>query len=165
MIYFEDLQVGAETDFGIVRGHSRGSARLRAQVRSAALSPIRRGGGQDALRPHRGERLAHGRNDHGRNCSSRRRAEQAGLGSPGIDELRWKKPVYPGDTLHVRGRILEKKPSRSRPEMGSFRTETTVTNQDGDVRNDLHLDRADPPSSDGDRTSLVPAAVIRPLPL
>ena len=59
--------------------------------------------------------------------------QQAGLGSPGIDELRWKKPVYPGDTLHVRGRIVDKTPSRSRPEMGSFRTETTVTNQDGDV--------------------------------
>ena len=29
--------------------------------------------------------------------------------------------------------ILEKTPSRSRPEMGSFRTQTTVTNQDGEV--------------------------------
>ena len=56
--------------------------------------------------------------------------DQAGLGSPGIDELRWLKPVYPGDTLHVRGEIVEKTPSRSRPEMGSFRTRTTVTNQD-----------------------------------
>ena len=57
--------------------------------------------------------------------------QQAGLGSPGIDELRWLKPVYPGDTLHVRGTILEKTPSRSRPDMGSFRTETVVINQDG----------------------------------
>ncbi len=56
--------------------------------------------------------------------------EQAGLGSPGIDELRWLKPVYPGDTLHVRGKILDKTPSRSKPEIGSFRTETTVSNQD-----------------------------------
>jgi acyl dehydratase len=55
---------------------------------------------------------------------------QAGLGSPGIDELRWRRPVYPGDTLHVRGTIMEKTPSRSRPEMGSFRTHTSVTNQD-----------------------------------
>lgn len=52
------------------------------------------------------------------------------LGSPGVDELRWLKPVYPGDTLHVRGEIIEKRPSRSKPEIGSFRTETTVTNQD-----------------------------------
>jgi len=59
--------------------------------------------------------------------------EQAGLGSPGNDEIRWKKPVYPGDTLHVRGEIIETTPSRSRPEMGSFRTRTTVTNQDDQI--------------------------------
>src|SRR3954447_25676129 len=56
--------------------------------------------------------------------------EQAGLGSPGIDELRWRRPVYPGDTLHVRGKIVDKTPSRSKPEIGSFRSEMTVTNQD-----------------------------------
>jgi acyl dehydratase len=59
--------------------------------------------------------------------------KQAGLGSPGIDELRWRRPVYPGDTLHVRGEILEKTPSRSRPEIGSFRTQTIVTNQNDEV--------------------------------
>ena len=56
-------------------------------------------------------------------------SDQAGLGSPGIDELRWLKPVYPGDTLRVRGEIVEKTPSRSKPDIGSFRTRTTVTNQ------------------------------------
>jgi acyl dehydratase len=59
------------------------------------------------------------------------REEQAGLGSPGVDELRWLKPVYPGDTLTVRGKIVEKTPSRSKPGLGSFRTRTEVTNQDG----------------------------------
>ena len=57
--------------------------------------------------------------------------EQAGLGSPGIDELRWLKPVYPGDTLHVHSKIVEVRPSRSKPEIGSFRSATVVTNQDG----------------------------------
>ena len=57
--------------------------------------------------------------------------EQAGLGSPGVDELRWLKPVYPGDTLHVRSKIVETLPSRSKPEIGSFRSQCTVTNQDG----------------------------------
>jgi acyl dehydratase len=56
---------------------------------------------------------------------------QAGLGSPGVDELRWLKPVYPGDRLTVRGTILEAKPSRSKPHIGTVRTETIVTNQDG----------------------------------
>ena len=58
--------------------------------------------------------------------------EQAGLGSPGIDELRWLKPVYPGDTLNVFGTVIEKTPSRSKPEIGSFRTETRVANQHGE---------------------------------
>jgi acyl dehydratase len=55
--------------------------------------------------------------------------KQAGLGSPGIDELRWLKPVYPGDTLRAENEILDKTPSRSRPDMGSFRGRTTVFNQ------------------------------------
>jgi len=55
---------------------------------------------------------------------------QAGLGSPGIDQLRWRRPVYPGDTLHVRSTIVEKTLSRSKPEMGSFRSDMAVTNQD-----------------------------------
>ena len=54
---------------------------------------------------------------------------QAGLGSPGLDELRWLKPVYPGDTLRVETTLLDKTPSRSRPEMGSFRSEVRVFNQ------------------------------------
>lgn len=53
----------------------------------------------------------------------------AGLGSPGIDELRWLKPVYPGDTLSVETRVIEVTPSRSRPEIGSFRSTVTVFNQ------------------------------------
>ncbi len=56
--------------------------------------------------------------------------KQAGLGSPGLDELRWLKPVYPGDTLRVETRLIDKTPSRSRPEMGSFRSEVKVFNQD-----------------------------------
>jgi acyl dehydratase len=55
--------------------------------------------------------------------------KQAGLGSPGIDELRWLKPVYPGDTLRIESEILEKKASESRPEMGSFKTKSTIFNQ------------------------------------
>lgn len=55
--------------------------------------------------------------------------EQAGLGSPGVDELRWLKPVYPGDVLRAETEILEKTPSRSRPDMGSYKGRTTVYNQ------------------------------------
>ena len=55
---------------------------------------------------------------------------QAGLGSPGIDELRWLKPVYPGDTLRCETELLEKRQSASRPEMGIFKSRLTVFNQD-----------------------------------
>jgi len=54
---------------------------------------------------------------------------QAGLGSPGIDNLRWLKPVYPGDTLRVESTVLEKRRSQSRPEMGIFKSQLTVFNQ------------------------------------
>jgi acyl dehydratase len=55
--------------------------------------------------------------------------KQAGLGSPGVDELRWLKPVYPGDTLRCETEVIEKTQSRSRPEMGSFRSKLVVFNQ------------------------------------
>lgn len=54
---------------------------------------------------------------------------QAGLGSPGLDELRWLKPVYPGDTLRVETELVSKTPSRSRPDMGSFQSLVRVFNQ------------------------------------
>ncbi len=56
--------------------------------------------------------------------------EQAGLGSPGIDELRWLKPVYPGDRLRCETEVLEKRRSASRPEMGIFKSRMSVFNQD-----------------------------------
>ena len=55
--------------------------------------------------------------------------EQAGLGSPGIEDLRWLKPVYPGDTLRCETEVLEKRRSASRPEMGLFKSRLTVFNQ------------------------------------
>ena len=54
---------------------------------------------------------------------------QAGLGSPGIDELKWIKPVYPGDTLRCETELLDKRLSASRPDMGITKGRTTVFNQ------------------------------------
>jgi len=51
------------------------------------------------------------------------------MGSPGLEELRWLKPVRPGDTLHARLTVLESKPSRSRPEMGILRCRAEMVNQ------------------------------------
>ncbi|TNE49714.1 MAG: MaoC family dehydratase, partial [Sphingomonadales bacterium] len=57
----------------------------------------------------------------------------AGLGSPGLDELKWKRPVYPGDTLRVETEIIEKRRSQSRPEMGLTKNRIKVFNQDDQV--------------------------------
>jgi len=56
--------------------------------------------------------------------------KQAGLGSPGLDDLRWHRPVFPGDVLRVETELLSKKQSASRPEMGSFQSVVRVYNQD-----------------------------------
>ena len=52
------------------------------------------------------------------------------LGSPGVDELRWLKPVYPGDTLRCETEVLETRRSASRPEMGFVISQLTVFTQD-----------------------------------
>jgi acyl dehydratase len=57
----------------------------------------------------------------------------ASIISPGIDELRWVKPVRPGDHLSIRVTVLESKPSQSKPDRGMVRTFVEVLNQDGDV--------------------------------
>jgi acyl dehydratase len=57
----------------------------------------------------------------------------ASLGSPGIDELRWLKPVRPGDTLSVYGTVLEVRPSKSKPDRGVVVSKTEVLNQAGDI--------------------------------
>jgi acyl dehydratase len=56
----------------------------------------------------------------------------AAIGSPGLDELRWLKPVYAGDGLDARVEILEVRPSRSRPDRGAARIRCVVSNQRGD---------------------------------
>jgi acyl dehydratase len=56
----------------------------------------------------------------------------AAIGAPGIDELRWLKPVFPGDSLEASAQILEVRPSRSRPDRGVARIRCVVRNQQGD---------------------------------
>jgi acyl dehydratase len=51
------------------------------------------------------------------------------MGSPGIDELRWPRPVRPGDTLHTEFEVLELRPSRSKPDRGILTSSMRVLNQ------------------------------------
>ncbi len=51
------------------------------------------------------------------------------MGSPGVDEIRWLRPVRPGDTLHGQFNIVETNTSRSRPQMGIVRSRGEMYNQ------------------------------------
>ena len=56
-----------------------------------------------------------------------------GIIGAGMDELRWPKPVRPGDELRVESEILEVRPSKSRPGEGFIKVRTTTLNQNGEV--------------------------------
>jgi acyl dehydratase len=131
MIYFEDLVVGEEKLFGhydVTREEVLEFAR-KYDPQPFHLSD------EAAARTHFGRLAASGWHTAAMTMAvivqAMGREPQASLGSPGVDELRWVKPVYPGDRLTMRGKVLEKTPSRSKPDLGSFRTQTLVTNQDG----------------------------------
>ena len=55
------------------------------------------------------------------------------MGAWGLDELRWTKPVYPGDTLKTKVEVLEKILSSKNPIKGTVRLKQTVSNQNGDI--------------------------------
>lgn len=56
-----------------------------------------------------------------------------GLAAPGIDEVRWPRPVRPGDTLRVRVTIIEARRSRSKPDRGLVQSLVEVFNQNDEV--------------------------------
>lgn len=59
--------------------------------------------------------------------------DSTSLGSPGLDELKWTKPVYAGDTLRLKTTILEARPSRSKPDRGAVLSRWEVFNQKGEL--------------------------------
>jgi acyl dehydratase len=66
-------------------------------------------------------------------------ANSSSMGSPGIEEMRWLKPVRPGDAISVRITVLDKRESKSRPEMGLTRLQIEVLNQHGEkVAHEVH---------------------------
>ena len=58
--------------------------------------------------------------------------ESASLGSPGIDQLRWLKPVFPGDVLSLRMEVLEARPMASKPHVGLVKSRWEMRNQHGE---------------------------------
>lgn len=130
-VYFEDFEPGAEVEFGdyeVTRDEVLDFA-ARYDPQPFHLSD------EAAAATHFGRLAASGWHTCAMTMAVIARhvvAEgQAGLGSPGVDELRWLRPVYPGDRLTVRGRTLKTIPSRSKPHIGVVRSLTTVLNQEG----------------------------------
>jgi acyl dehydratase len=130
MQYFEDITVGTKSAFGsytVTREEVVAFAE-RYDPQAFHLSD------EAAAETHFGRLSASGWHTCAMTMSMLvghlKASEQAGLGSPGLDELRWLKPVYPGDTLRCETEVLDKRASNSRPEMGSFRSRMTVFNQD-----------------------------------
>lgn len=56
-----------------------------------------------------------------------------GIVGAGFDELRWPRPVRPGDELRVESEVLEVRPSKTRPEQGLIKVRTNTLNQNGEV--------------------------------
>ena len=59
--------------------------------------------------------------------------ESASMGSPGVEQIRWIKPVHPGDTLQVSLTTVESRPSKSKPDRGVVVTEWQAKNQHGEL--------------------------------
>lgn len=130
MQYFEDIAVGAKASFGsyqVTREEVMDFA-SRYDPQPFHLSD------DAAAQTHFGRLSASGWHTCAMVMSmivaNLKNNKQAGLGSPGVDELRWLKPVYPGDTLRCETEVIEKRQSQSRPEMGIFKSRMTVFNQD-----------------------------------
>lgn len=133
MLYFEDIKVGSKSSFG-----SYAVTMEEVLQFATAYDPQPFHLNMDAAaKTHFGRISASGWHT----CAMTMRMmvdhmdinKQAGLGSPGVDELRWRKPVYPGDILRVETEVIEKRRSQSRPEMGIFKSRGRTINQDGEV--------------------------------
>ena len=130
MQYFEDIEVGATASFG---AYPVTREEVIAFAEKFDPQPFHLSD-EAAAQTHFGRLSASGWHTCAMVMSmvvaNLKENQQAGLGSPGIDELKWVKPVYPGDTLRCETEILEKRVSASRPEMGIFKSRMRVFNQD-----------------------------------
>lgn len=57
----------------------------------------------------------------------------ASLGSPGVEEVKWRRPVRPGDVLTLSGQIADVRSSRSRPDLGILTVALTLSNTAGEI--------------------------------
>jgi len=130
--YFEDVQVGDVMRFGryaVTREEIVEYARqfdpqpFHLDEKAAKASMF---GGLIASGWHTGAMLM-------RMVAEHMTTVHATSGAMGFDDLKWLKPVRPGDVLTVESEIREKVESRSRPDRGTVKIESRVSNQRGEV--------------------------------
>ncbi len=133
MIYYEDLEIGAKQSFGRYE-----VAREEVIEFAKKYDPQAFHLDDDAAaRTHFGRLSASGWHTCAMTMAmmveNMKNVKQAGLGSPGVDNLQWKKPVYPGDTLRVESEVISKRRSQSRREMGLFKSRAQIFNQNDEI--------------------------------
>lgn len=131
LYYWEDLQPGSVRDLGSV---------------TLSAEEIKEFAEQYDPQPFHLDELAGRRSIFGNLCASGWHTcalamrltvtnflnESASMGSPGLEQLRWLKPVYPGDTLQLRHTVLESRGMRRRPDIGLVRSSWEMSNQNGE---------------------------------
>ncbi|MDF7775058.1 MaoC family dehydratase [Sphingomonas sp. AOB5] len=129
MIYFEDVEVGTKASFG---RYEVTREEVLAFAEKYDPQPFHLSD-EEAAKTHFGRLAASGWHTCAMTMSMfvahNKAHPSAGLGAAGVDELRWLKPVFPGDVLRCETELLEKRASEKRPEMGSMRNQMTVYNQ------------------------------------
>ncbi|MCR9213840.1 MAG: MaoC family dehydratase [Proteobacteria bacterium] len=127
-LYFEDIKIGDKTEFGsklvtkeeILEFAEEFDPQPFHLDEEAATNSIY--GGIIASGWHTGGMLMRMMVDNMVN-------HRAGLGSPGFDDLRWIRPVRPGDRLRFESTVIEARKSKSRPDMGIIRAQVYLYNQ------------------------------------
>ncbi|HTO25918.1 MAG TPA: MaoC family dehydratase [Gaiellaceae bacterium] len=149
MRYWEDLKIGEEAEHGT---HTITEDEILAFAREYDPQPFHVDPEAAAAGPF-GGLIASGWQTasiymglYVRNAMS----DVAGLGSPGVEELRWLAPVRPGDALTARSRVVEAWPSETDPRRGTMVGLNELVNQDGVVvmrfRARMHIARRPDPN-------------------
>lgn len=130
-IYWEDLEPGSVRELGSV---------------TVTAEDIKEFAEQFDPQPFHLDELAGRRSIYGNLCASgwhtcalamrltvdNLLSESSSMGSPGLENLRWLKPVYPGDKLSLRHTVLESRPLRKRTEIGLINSRWELFNQNGE---------------------------------
>ncbi|MEO5669797.1 MAG: MaoC family dehydratase [Ramlibacter sp.] len=130
--YWEDLKPGSVRDLGTV---------------TPTAEEIKEFAEQFDPQPFHVDELAGRRSIYGNMCASGWHTcamamrltvdnflnESSSMGSPGLESLRWLKPVYPGDTLRLQHTITESRPLRKRADTGLVRSLWELFNQNGET--------------------------------